>query len=394
MRIGFAALTAAYVLSQFYRAFLAMMAPVLGTEIGATAQDLAFASGIWLAAFAGLQLPIGYALDHLGPRRTSGGLVLAAGGAAAFALAQGPGQVTVAMALIGAGCAPALMVSLYIFARAYPPAMFASLTGLLMGVSSIGNLAAATPMAWTMQVIGWRACMWGLAVATLLIALALVIFVRDPERAAAPGGKGGSGLLALLRSPAILLLVPLTIAHYGPVAGVRGLWVGPYLADVFHLNPVALGNATLAMGVAMILGNLAYGPLDRLLGSRKGVVLGGNLALAAALLAVWAWPAAGLHLAVILLCAIGFFGSSYPLMMAHGRSFFPHHLAGRGVTFLNLLAMGGAGLAQIASGHVYATAIASRPTDASDAYAAVFLFFGLLVLAGCAPYASARDRLD
>lgn len=78
MRIGFAALTVAYVLSQFYRAFLAVLAPVLDTDIGASAEDLAFASGIWLAAFAGLQLPIGYALDYLGPRRTAGGLVLAA----------------------------------------------------------------------------------------------------------------------------------------------------------------------------------------------------------------------------------------------------------------------------------------------------------------------------
>lgn len=393
MRTGFAALTVAYILSQFYRAFLAVLAPVLDVDIGASAEDLAFASGIWLAAFAGLQLPIGYALDHLGPRRTAGGLALASVGAAVFALAQGPTAVTVAMALIGAGCAPALMVSLYIFARAYPPAMFASLTGLLIGVSSVGNLAAATPMAWAAHTFGWRACLWALAATTFLITLALVAFVRDPPRATADG-HGGTGILAVVRRPAVLLLVPLTFAHYAPVAGVRGLWVGPYLADVFHLGPVALGNVSLAMGVAMILGSFAYGPLDRLLGTRKGVVLGGNLALAAALLAVWAWPAAGLGLAVALLCAVGLFGSSYPLMIAHGRSFFPHHLAGRGVTFLNLLAMGGAGLAQIASGRVYAAASAAGPADAAAPYAAVFLFFGLLVLAGSVPYAFARDRLD
>ena len=393
MRIGFAALTVAYVLSQFYRAFLAVLAPVLDTDIGASAEDLAFASGIWLAAFAGLQLPIGYALDYLGPRRTAGGLVLAAVGAAVFAVAHGPTMVTVAMALIGAGCAPALMVSLYIFARAYPPAMFASLTGLLIGVSSVGNLAAATPMAWAAETIGWRACLWGLAIVTLLITLALVAFVRDPPRAAA-AGHDGAGLLALMRTPSVLLLVPLTFAHYAPVAGVRGLWVGPYLADVFHLDALALGNASLAMGIAMILGSLAYGPLDRLLGTRKGVLLGGNLALAAALLGLWAWPAAELGLAVALLCAVGFFGSSYPLMIAHGRSFFPHHLAGRGVTFLNLLAMGGAGLAQIASGRVYAAATTGRPADAPAAHAAVFLFFGLLVLVACVPYTFARDRLD
>lgn len=58
MRAGFVALTVAYVLSQFYRAFLAVLAPVLDAEIGANAHDLAFATGIWLAAFAALQLPV------------------------------------------------------------------------------------------------------------------------------------------------------------------------------------------------------------------------------------------------------------------------------------------------------------------------------------------------
>lgn len=391
MRAGFAALTVAYILSQFYRAFLAVLAPVLDAQIGASADDLALASGVWLAAFAALQIPIGHALDHFGPRRTSGGLLLAALGTAVFAMAQGPLAVTVAMALIGAGCAPALMVSLYIFARSYPPAMFASLTGMLMGVSSIGNLAAATPMAWAAEAFGWRACLWGLTALTFLTALGLLALVRDPPRISAPE-RGG--FLALLRSPAILLLVPLTFAHYAPVAGIRGLWVGPYLAMVFDLDPVALGNAGLAMGVAMILGSFAYGPIDRLLGTRKGVLIGGNLMLAGALLGLWAWPTAGLGLAVTLLCIVGFAGSSYPLMIAHGRSFFPDHFAGRGVTFLNFLAMGGAGIAQIASGRIYTAAASAQPESIAGPYATVFLAFGLLVLIGCIPYFFASDRLD
>lgn len=93
-------------------------------------EHLAFASGVWLATFAGLQLPVGYTLDRFGPRRTAAGLPLAPPSALRYSPAQGPRAVTVAMALMGAGCAPALMASLYIFARVYPPAMFASLSGL------------------------------------------------------------------------------------------------------------------------------------------------------------------------------------------------------------------------------------------------------------------------
>ena len=250
-------------------------------------------------------------------------------------------------------------------------------------------------MAWVVEAVGWRASLWGLAAVSLATALAVLALVRDPEPAAAAADGGlRVGFGTVLRRPALLLLVPLTLVHYAPAAGVRGLWAGPYLADVFGLDPVGIGNVTLAMGVAMILGSLAYGPLDRLLGTRKGVLLGGNLLLAAALLALWARPAPGLPVATTLLCAVGFFGTSFPLMVAHGRSHFPPHLAGRGVTFLNLLAIGGAGLAQIASGRIAGAAAAAAPDDPTAPYAAIFLFFALLTLAGCLVYAFADDRLD
>ena len=57
MRIGIAALILAYVLSQFYRAFLAVLTPVLKADLGVTAADLASASGWWFLAFAAMQVP-------------------------------------------------------------------------------------------------------------------------------------------------------------------------------------------------------------------------------------------------------------------------------------------------------------------------------------------------
>ena len=54
-----------------------------------------------------------------------------------------------------------------------------------------------------------------------------------------------------------------------------GLWAGPYFSSVYGLEPVARGNALLVMAAAMSAGAMAYGPLDRLLGTRKWVVFGG-----------------------------------------------------------------------------------------------------------------------
>ena len=87
MRPDLILLCLAYVLSQFFRAFLAVLAQVLEVDIGATPEDLAFASGLWFLIFAAMQLPVGWALDHLGPRRTSSVLLLIGGGGGALLFA-------------------------------------------------------------------------------------------------------------------------------------------------------------------------------------------------------------------------------------------------------------------------------------------------------------------
>ena len=392
MRAGIAALVAAYVLSQFYRAFLAVMAPVLGVEIGAGADDLAAASGVWFLAFAGAQIPVGWALDRIGPRRTAAVLlgIGGAGGAAVFAMAQGPGAVLVAMALIEVGCAPVLMAAYYIFARTYSAAVFGTLAGVMIGVGSMGNIAASLPLAAAVEALGWRQTLWVLAGVTGVVALALLVVVRDPPKVE---GVGGGSLMDLLRMRALWPVLVMMAVCYAPAAGLRGLWVGPYYADVFGADAAAIGVATLVMGAAMVAGNFAYGPLDRVLGTRKGLIIGGNLGVVACLAGLWAMPAVGGWVTLGLLAAIGFLGASFPMVMAHGRAFVPPHLMGRGVTLLNLFGIGAVGLAQVVTGRIHAGLVAGEG-GAVVAYQGLFAFFAVMLVAGLAIYAVSQDRTD
>ncbi len=392
MRLGLIFLVLGYVLSQFYRAFLAVLAPVLQQDIGADAEALSVASGLWFLAFAAMQIPVGWALDVVGPRRTAAFLLAtgAAGGALVFAMAQGPGQIYLAMVLIGIGCSPVLMASYYIFARVFPPAVFGTLAGAIIGFGSLGNLAGSLPLAWAAESFGWRGTLWGLAAITLAVAAALAAFIQDPPKAE-QGENGRGSLLDILKIPAIWLILPMMLVNYAPAAGLRGAWAGPYLSDVYGLDATGIGQVTLVMGVAMIIGNFAYGPLDRVFGTRKWVVLFGNLVGAACLLLLWASPAAGVWRSGLLLAGVGLFGSSFPLIMAHARDFFPPHLVGRGVTLLNLFGIGGVGVAQFFSGRVFAAFEATAP-DPASAYGGLFLIFGLAVLMGCAAYLFSRER--
>ena len=392
MRAGIATLVLGYVLSQFYRAFLPVMTPALAAELGATPEHLSRASGLWFLAFAAMQIPVGWALDHIGPRRTAAVLLAlaAGGGAVLFALATEPWQISAAMVLMGIGCSPVLMANYYIFARMFRPAVFGTLAGAVIGVGSLGNIAGSLPMAWAIESFGWRETMWGLAAITLIAAALIALLVKDPPRLSHEGAKGS--VLTLLAMPALWAIFPLMFVNYAPSAGLRGLWAGPYMSDVFGLDASGIGLVTLVMGLAMILGNFAYGPLDRVFGTRKWVIITGNALSGLFMFGLVLWPASGVVSATLMMAAAGLFGASFPLIMAHARSYYPPHLTGRGVTLLNLIGIGGVGIFQFTSGSVFTAASAGG--DPVAAYRVLFLFFALPVLVGTLLYLFTRDRVD
>lgn len=389
MRAGLAFLVVAYCLSQFFRAFLAVLSPVLGAELGTTTADLAVASGLWFALFACMQLPVGWALDTIGPRRTASVLFIlgAVGGCIVFAIAQGPTGIILAMGMIGIGCSPVLMSTYYIFARRFSAAMFGTLAGVTVGVSSLGNLLSAAPLAWLVEAIGWRETLWATAAFTLIVALGILIFVRDPAK---PEGEANGSFIELLRIRALWPIFVGMFICYAPMAGIRGLWISPYLTDRFGATLEQVGTATLVMGLAMVVGNFAYGPIDKIVGSRKLAVIGGNLIVAGLCIWLFAVPPSGMSLSIAMIAAIGLFGASFPAVMAHGRAFLPSHLTGRGVSLLNLFGIGGAGVMQFASGPTYANLSASMGAEA--AYGALFAIIAAAILLGLAAYAFSKER--
>ncbi len=389
MKAGIAALLLAYVFSQFYRAFLAVLTPVLKADLSVTAADLASASGWWFLAFAAMQIPIGEGLDRIGPRLTAG-VLMAVGACGAFVFSQATGafQIKLAMALIGVGCAPVLMASYFIFARQFSPAVFGTLAGVTIGVGSLGNVASSLPLSAAVEAFGWRETVLGLAGVTGAVAVAILALVRDPPRLVT--GQKGS-LLDLLRIPAIWPILAMMVVCYMPIAGLRGLWVGPYFTDVHGMDPLGIGEVSLWVGLAMVAGNFAYGPLDRWLGTRKWVIFWGNAVTLICLVGLWWFAAAPAWVATALLVAAGFFGASFPMVIAHGRAFFPPQLMGRGVTLLNLFGIAPIGIAQIVTGRIHAGTEVVTP---AAPFQAVFLFFAVTTAIGLAVYLWSQDRTD
>ncbi|MDG1506161.1 MAG: MFS transporter [Planktomarina sp.] len=392
MRATLTILTFAYVLSQFYRAFLAVLAAPLQADIGATAAQLSAASGYWFLTFALMQIPVGWALDTLGPRRTNAALLAlgAGGGAVVFAAATEPWHISAAMTMIGIGCSSVLMAAYYVVARTFPAATFATMAAFILGIGSVGNIGAAFPLTLLVEILGWRMSIFIIALITLVIAALCYVIVKDPPKVETD--EKGS-LLDLLRMRAIWFILPMMLVSYAPSAGLRGLWVGPYFTDVFGASTAQVGTVTTLMALAMIAGTFCYGPLDRLLGTRKWVIFTGNLIGGLLCLVLYLHGDAEFWSTAAIMTGIGFFGASFPILIAHGRSFFPDHLMGRGVTLINLFGIGGVGIMQNVTTRVFDSKITQSQAPIAS-YNAVILVFCVTLLLGLVIYIFSQDRTD
>jgi MFS family permease len=391
MRLGIILICLAYVISQFFRNFLAVLSEQLYFDIGVTSDDLAFAMSFWFLTFSLMQIPVGTALDKIGPKLTGSLLFLVggAGGSVIFALATTPLHITISMGLLGLGCSPVLMGSYYIFARMYDPKIFASLAATMIGIGSLGNLAGAAPLVFATDLFGWRSTMLGLGVVSFFISVGLFLFVENPT--ISKNIKKGS-FIDLLKISNLWFIFPLVLIHYAPVAGIRGLWIGPYINDTFS-GDGNLAFATTAMSLSMIAGTFAYGPLDQIFGTRKWIIFIGSSICLASIVSLALVEQITFGISVSLFCILGFFGMSYPLMIAHGRSFSPEHLTGRCVTLLNMFAIGGAGLFQFLSGKLFRFTFETEGST-SAAYTTIFLFYASSLFIGLVLYLKAKDRLD
>src|SRR5262245_62118467 len=175
----------AHFLSYFFRSANAVISGDLTRELSLSAAQLGLMTSLFYASFALVQLPLGSALDRFGSRWVTPGLMLAtAVGCLVFASARSFAVLALGRALIGVGMASVLMGAIKVYGQWFAANRVATISGFMVGLSSMGSLLAATPLAWLNQSYGWRAIfLWGAPV-VVLSAGAIVAWVRNTP----PGG--------------------------------------------------------------------------------------------------------------------------------------------------------------------------------------------------------------
>ena len=388
----FLAFAFTYFLSALLRGVTATLAPVFSAEMSLGAADLGLLAGAYFFGFALMQLPLGRALDRVGPRRTLLALLaVAALGCVAFALANDLAALIAARGLIGVGVAACLMAPLTCYRRVFSPAGQLRANAWMLMAGSSGMVASTLPVQWSLPSLGWRGLFWALAVMLVLAMAAIRAAVpSDPQTHAVRLPDGGYA--QILRHPKFRRLAPLGFFVYGGLVAVQALWAGPWLTTVSLWTPAQAAQGLFGINVAMLLAfgiwgavmpRLVHKGIDAMALMRWGLpwpvlLLFCNVALGSSAGALhWAAWCVGCTFVTVSLPAVG--------------SAFPSDLAGRALSAFNLVVFCGIFCIQWGIGLVV-DALSAAGVDGPDAFRVAFGLFGSGCLAAYAWFVGARSE--
>ncbi|WP_336027330.1 MFS transporter [Geodermatophilus sp. FMUSA9-8] len=335
---------AAYVVAVFHRASLGVAGVEAQQRFDAGASAVSLFLVLQLAVYAGLQVPVGVALDRFGSRRliVAGGITMAAG-QLVLALATDVPTAIAARVLVGAGDAMTFISVLRVVGFWFPGRTVPLVTQLTGILGQVGQIVAAYPLVALLHSAGWRSTFLGAAAAGVLVVVLVLATLRDTppgiELAPAAGLADVRRSLALTwREPGtrIGLYTHLVTQFSGTVFAL--LWGYPFLVVGQGLSPATAASlltllVVVGMGVGPLLGRLCgRWPL------RRSVLVFSILVLTAGTwTVVLLWPGrAPLWLLVVLVVVLGTNGPGSMIGFDFARTWNPAERQGSASGVVNV----------------------------------------------------------
>jgi sugar phosphate permease len=333
-----------YVLAVFHRSSLGVAGLLAAERFDVDATRLAMFTVLQLVVYAGMQVPVGVLLDRFGSRALLlTGLALMTAGQFWFAFAESFPEAVLARAILGAGDAMVFvsvirLVASWFLVRQAP--LVTQLTGL---TGQLGAVAAAAPLSWALQQLGWTRTFALASSIGVVLMVAGVLLVKDSPYARS--GPPQVKLRALTRALQTVWGNPGTRlgmwSHFTPQFSTTVfamLWGFPFLVRGQGLSEQAASTLLMVMTGFVLVSGLGLGWLvSRLPYYRSYIVI------TVVLVMVVPWTAvlvrdtpAPLWLLVVLVCAIAAGGPASMVGFDLARSFTPLESIGRANGVVNV----------------------------------------------------------
>lgn len=335
---------AVYVLAIFHRTSLGVAGLIAADRFHITASQLATFTVVQLLVYAAMQIPVGVLLDRYGSKRLLlAGLTLMTLGQFWFAFAGTYPVGLSARVLVGAGDAMIFVSVMRITASWFRVRQIPLLTQLTGQVGQVGAIAASFPLSAALHSLGWRTSFLLASGMGLVLAVVLVLVVKDsPFRGTPQEPIRVRAVAANLRStwgtPGTRLgLWSHFTSQFSPTVFTL-LWGFPFLVKGEGLSE----SAASALLVVITASAIVFGPvLGQLVAKhpyhRSQFVLAIVVAIASVWTVVLLWPGPAplaLLILLVVVSAVGGPGSMVGLDLA--RTFNPQHRLGSALGIANI----------------------------------------------------------
>jgi sugar phosphate permease len=358
----FALLILAYMLVYFHRMAPGVVAADLMAAFQTTGAGLGSLAAMYYYVYTAMQLPAGVLADTLGPRVSAGVGTLAAGlGSILFGLAPDLGTASLGRLLVGLGVSVVFVGLMRANTVWFSERRYGLVSGLTLFLGNAGSILAAGPLAALLAWFTWRDVFVATGVFSLVLALAILLWVRNrPEDAGFPAIQAPSSptlaarpqrhwwpdLKAVLANRRVWPGFWVNFGITGSFFAFAGLWGVPLLQDVQGLGRGAASLYTTAALAGFALGAFFMGGLSDRLGRRRPVIL------TAALLSCLSWLAlallpwqAGLG-GLLLYSLLGLSAGGFVVTYAAAKEWAPPANAGMAIALVNTGLFLGAALLQ------------------------------------------------
>ncbi len=284
-------LSVSLLISFFHRFAIGVVAEDLQRELLLNAAMLSNLGAAYFYVYGLLQLPVGFFIDSLGPKRlTFYGMILAAAGSLVFAMAPGYGWALAGRILVTTGVSGIFLSILKIQSIWFEPRYFSLLAGLVSSVGNLGAVLAQAPLAAAAANWGWRSVFLGLCLLSFAAAAAIGIFVHDrPESKGflalypyrkASGRNLMDGLRQVLRNGYTWAALFGFAGLMGTNMALGGVWGVSYLSHVHGFGREAAAGLMLWMTIGLLCGSPTVGYIAGRIGRvRPLIVTGSSIAL-------------------------------------------------------------------------------------------------------------------
>lgn len=271
----------------FHRVAPSVMVSDLMAEFAIGGAMLGTLSALYFYPYVLLQIPLGALLDAIGARIIlTLAVLLAALGSVIFGTATSIEMAYLGRVLIGIGSSVGFLGALSLAGNWFAPKYFAMMAGLAMFVAMMSGMLAQAPLAFFVEGMGWRAAMWGLGGAGAIIAILILLVVRnhpDPKvwanRPRPSFSAVWSGLKRAAAIKEIWKIALVAACMSGPMLALGGLWGTPFLMVAYDLaRPEAAFYASLLL-LGWAFGAPVFGRLSEYFGNKRLFLVWGALVL-------------------------------------------------------------------------------------------------------------------